>query len=119
MRFMSKGVGVWLGLTFVGASCLLSAHAHALLLDNSMAAGDTPGSSELDSGDFEFTYHFPYRTTLSFVDPGYAFDDDPLEALPNRPYRMPVIVKRLAIRRALVAPRTSFVQEMYDSADVL
>ena len=106
---------LWLGLAVAGAVITHSGDADALLIDKAPFQ-----ESELqEGGGVEFTYHYPYPTSLTYVDPGYAFDDDPLMAFPHIPYSMPVIIKRMAVRRAMVMPRTSFVQEMYDSADVL
>jgi hypothetical protein len=53
------------------------------------------------------------------VDESYAFDDDPLTAFVTMPYFMPIVVERVVVRQTMVMPRTTFVEEMYDSTDVL
>jgi len=108
---LAQNETVWMALA-VGLAVLTQAgEAEALLLDKAV--------SMADEEPVAFTYHYPYPTSLTYVDPGYAFDDDPLMAFPNVPYTMPVIIKRVAVRRAMVTPRTSFVQQMYDSTDLL
>lgn len=106
---------LWLGLAVAGAMITHSHDASGLLIDKTpFQEGEFQEESAV-----EFTYHYPYPTSLTYVDPGYAFDDDPLMAFPHIPYSMPVLIKRMAVRRAMVMPRSSFVQEMCDSADVL
>jgi len=94
----------------MAAACVLlvSANASALLLEK--AGGDDP---------FEFTHFFPYPTSYSYVDDDYAFDDDPLTAFINDPYFMPVVVQHVTVRRAMVRPRTTFVEEMYRSTEAI
>lgn len=111
MRTTTAAVGVAVAL----GAWTLAGDASALLLEQA----PIDGTEAVDGSDVEMTYHYPYPTTLTYVDPGYAFDDDLLQAFAPEPYQMPVIVERRAIRSAMVSPRTSFVEEMYDSADVL
>lgn len=85
---------------------LTTADASALLLENSAAEED-------------LVFFYPYPTSFRDVDPGYAFDDDPLTAFVQEPYVMPIVVRHVPVRRVLVQPRTTFVYEMYRSTDVL
>ena len=97
-----------LSALFLAATFLaVPSDAHALLFENGIA------------GEDELIYHFPYPTTYTYVDQRYAFDDDPLNAFVHEPFFMPVVVKRTSVRRGMVMPRMSFVQEMYKSTDVL
>lgn len=82
--------------------------AHALLIDQ----GPAPGPLGV-----ELTHHYPYPSTLTYIDEGYAFDDDPLTALVRRPYFMPVVLPAPVVRESLVQPRLTFVAEMVHSAD--
>jgi hypothetical protein len=87
---------------------LVSADASALLMDKT-------GADDM----FEFTHFYPYPTSYTYVDEDYAFDDDPLEAFINEPYFMPVVLKHVTVRRAMVSPRTTFVEEMYRSTEAI
>lgn len=89
------------------AGSLVTSEASALLLENSAEGGD------------ELVYFYPYPTSFRYVDPGYAFDDDPLTAFVHQPYAMPIVVRHVPVRRVLVQPRTSFVQQMTRSTEVL
>ena len=86
---------------------LVTVDASALLLENAAEGGD------------DLVFFYPYPTTFRYVDPGYAFDDDPLTAFVHEPYAMPIVVRHVPVRRVLVAPRTSFVHEMARSTEVL
>ena len=98
----------WLAAMAVVSVCLWAPDASALLLENSAEGG----------GD-ELVYFYPYPTSYREIDPGYAFDDDPLTAFVHEPYVMPITVRHTPVRRLLVQPRMSFVSEMYRSTDVL
>ncbi len=106
---MRRIVGWVLG-TMVAAGLLLSpSTASALLLEK----------MDPDDGLMVFTHHYPYPTSFSQIDERYAFDDDPLKALVHIPYFMPFVIDRVVVRRSMIMPRTSFVQEMYNSTNVL
>ena len=105
---MGKWIRGAVGAMAAALVLLISANACALLLEK---AGN---------GDpFEFTHFFPYPTSYNYVDDGYAFEDDPLNAFVNEPYFMPVVLQHVTVRRAMVRPRTTFVEEMYRSTDAI
>jgi hypothetical protein len=91
----------------VCAATSTSSQASALLLDK---AGDDP---------VPYTVFYPYPTSYTYVDEGYAFEDDPLQAFQHEPLIIPIKVKKHNARPALIAPRMEFVKEMFDSAEVL
>ncbi|MCA9623960.1 MAG: hypothetical protein KC731_33285 [Myxococcales bacterium] len=99
---------------------LATNEASALLVDF-VGPMDVAATAEAGPGDgstarkVEMTFHYPYPTTVTYVDPGYAFDDDPLTAFPSPPFEVPVRVRRVTVRRVMIAPRTSFVSEMFES----
>jgi hypothetical protein len=93
-------------LAFIAGS-LIAGDASALLLENNAENGD------------DLVFFYPYPTSFRYIDPGYAFDDDPLTAFVHEPYAMPIVVRHAPVRRVLVQPRTSFVHEMYRSTEVL
>ena len=80
--------------------------AAALLIEKAPAATST-----------KLTHFHPYRTSYRFVDPRYAFDDDPLTAFVHEPYFMPVVTRRVDVRRSMVVLRSSFVSEMFRSTN--
>lgn len=96
-----------LGLAAAAAIVVSTSTASALLIDNTPAP----------DGPVRFTYHFPYVTSFTHVEPRYAFDDDPLTAIRHVPYIMPIRVRPISERRSMVVPRMSFVQEMYKSTE--
>ena len=97
------------GALATGFILLVSAQASALLLEK--AGGD--------GGLSEFTHYYPYPTSYTYVDDNYAFDDDPLMAVIKEPYFMPVVVQHVTVRRAMVRPRTTFVEKMYQSTEAI
>ncbi|MBW2456384.1 MAG: hypothetical protein JRI68_17825 [Deltaproteobacteria bacterium] len=105
-------MGKWsrgtVGIMAAGWVLLMSADASALLLEKA-------GSGDL----FEFTYFYPYPTSYTYVDDSYAFDDDPINAFVNEPYFMPVVLQHVTVRRAMVRPRATFVEEMYRSTEAI
>jgi hypothetical protein len=92
------------------ASLLSSAEASALLIEKT----EDPRSDPL-----ELTFFYPYPTSYASIDPGYAFDDDPMSALVDEPFTMPIVVERITVRRSMVQVRRSFVEEMYRSTDAI
>ncbi len=66
-----------------------------------------------------YTIFYPYPTSFTGVDPGYAFDDDPLSAILLEPYSMPLELYQVPSQQSLVEPRTTFVQEMVQSGDAI
>jgi hypothetical protein len=98
--------------TSAGAAlaCLLAtANASALMLEQ----------PDTDHERGQYVYFYPYPTTYQHIDDAYAFDDDPLAAFVVEPLVMPIVVKPPSVLRSMVQPRTSFVHEMYQSAEVL
>jgi hypothetical protein len=91
----------------IAALMLWSANASALLLEQ-------PGAEREG-----FEYFYPYPTSYEFIDDAYAFDDDPLAAFVLEPLVMPIVVQPPSVLRTMVQPRTSFVHEMYTSAERL
>ena len=73
--------------------------------------------SQIDPGDL--TYFYPYPSIYDDVDDGYAFDDDPLEAVVDAAHVMPLEIRHAPGRQPMVEPRRSFVEEMYRSASSL
>ncbi len=96
-----------LGAAALAAMILATSTASALLIDNAPAP----------DGPVQFTYHFPYVTSYTHVEPRYAFDDDPLTAFRHVPYIMPIRVRPISERRSMVVPRMSFLPEMYKSTE--
>lgn len=98
---------------------LLTAVAGLALLAMTADAGasETGGTSVVD--DVELTYFYPYTTSYRQVDPGYAFSPDPLRAFVREPYALPIVVPHVEVRRSLVKPRLSFVDEVARTGDVL
>jgi len=80
-------------------------------------AAETEPTGMVD--DVELTYFYPFTTSYRQVDPGYAFDADPLTAYVEEPYLMPLVVQHVPVRRSLVKPRISFVEEVAEIGDVL
>jgi len=105
---MTKLSAWCLAIAGLAATLLVSSPADALLVEKANAT-DAPS---------RFTYFYPYRTSYTDVSDNYAFDDDPLRALVHQPYTLPISIKRVTERRSMVAPRVSFVQEMYKSTEV-
>ncbi len=106
---MNEWSGRALGTLAAGLVLLISANASALLLEK-------VGS---DNWLGEFTHFYPYPTSYTYVDDDYAFDDDPLTAFITEPYFMPVVVQQVTVRRAMVRPRTTFVEKMYQSTEAI
>lgn len=106
---MRRAIGLGLSALVAGALLLSSSTASALLLEK----------MDPDDGLMVFTHHYPYPTSFSQIDERYAFDDDPLSAFIEMPYFMPIVVERVVVRQSMVMPRTTFVEEMYESTDVL
>jgi hypothetical protein len=94
----------------LAASAIVAASgdASALLIEKALPDDDAP-----------FVAYYPYPTIFTFVDRGYAFDDDPLTAFVRHAYIMPIVVKHTPARQSMVQPRTSFVEEMLWSADAI
>ncbi len=105
---MSRPRSFVLAALVVCAATSVSPRASALLTDK--ARGDDP---------MAYTVSYPYPTSYTYVDEGYAFEDDPLSAFQHEPFIMPIKVKKNNARPVLIAPRMSFVKEMFQSADRL
>ncbi len=105
---MGKWIRGTVGIIAAGVVLLASAEASALLLDKA-GSGDA----------FELTYFYPYPTSYTYVDDDYAFDDDPLNAFIHEPYFMPVVLQHVTVRRGMVRPRATFVEEMYRSTEAI
>ena len=73
-----------------GALTCYAADARALLIDNDEARHDDP---------LELTHFYPYPTVYTYVDEGYAFDDDLLEAFVLEPYEMPIEERRSLVEQ--------------------
>ncbi len=92
--------------TAVAAAAWLSApDASALLLEKM----DEP----------VYSIFYPYPTSFTGADPGYAFDDDPMNAILYEPYSMPLEVFHEQTQPSLVEPRMTFVDEMVQSGDAM
>ena len=93
--------------------------ACTFLLSTSTASALLLEKMDPDDGLMLFTHHYPYPTSFLQVDERYSFDDDPLSAFLVMPYFMPIVVEHVVVRQSMVMPRTTFVEEMYESTDVL
>jgi hypothetical protein len=93
----------WAAVAVAAAAWLSAGDASALLLE------------KVD----DYTVFYPYPTAFTGADPGYAFDDDPLAAVPLEPYALPLVVYDIPTPQGLVEPRTNFVEEMVDSGDAI
>ena len=107
---MTKPRRVALALLATFGVLLPAERASAWLLEQAAPAG--PDSVQL-------THFYPYASSYTQIDEGFAFDDDPLRGLPNAPYIMPIVVQPPPDRQALVLPRMTFVEEMCRSTEAL
>jgi hypothetical protein len=61
----------------------------------------------------------PVRKTSDATGYSYAFDDDPLDALPNSTSSLGIVVRKRAGHVTLIRPRVQFVPEMLKSVEAL
>jgi hypothetical protein len=61
----------------------------------------------------------PVSKTSDATGYSYAFDDDPVDALPNSTSSLGIVVRKGAARVTLIRPRVQFVPEMLKSVEAL